>query len=348
MQANVDFSDNGTGLDQIRIRRYEPGPHQLAVQGAVAALGEAHLPVGVFTRAHLQDLDEFAVIVLPNVLRMDEQEVEAFRGYVERGGCLYASGFTSLVTADGTRHDDFLLAPVFGAHFAGEETAVVTYLKPSSSAGRDLIAPVLYVTHGQASAHGRRIVALPTAMRVTTEDGSEVLATTTLPYRGGFGTRDDQAWASIHTSPPWEDTSRPAIIEHRFGAGRVIYSTADIETDGGSSEPASGLFVGLIRSLLTKTPWFEAETHPDVWVTAFCDADQSRIRVCLLNHASRFPLLPIPSVRVRLQAPKGTSFKALCHVASGEPVEFSLDEHGGLEAEIRGLEVFAMLAATYE
>ena len=103
MQANVDFNDNGTDLDHVKIRRYDPGPHQRAVQGAVAALAEAHLPVGVFTRARLENLDDYAVVVLPNVLRMDREEVEAFRRYVERGGRLYASGFTSLVGVDGTR-----------------------------------------------------------------------------------------------------------------------------------------------------------------------------------------------------------------------------------------------------
>ena len=103
MQANVDFNDNGTDLDHVKIRRYDPGPHQRAVQGAVAALAEAHLPVGVFTRARLENLDDYAVVVLPNVLRMDREEVEAFSRYVERGGRLYASGFTSLVGVDGTR-----------------------------------------------------------------------------------------------------------------------------------------------------------------------------------------------------------------------------------------------------
>lgn len=348
MRANVDFSDNGTDLDQIRIRRYEPGPHQRAVHGAVAALAEAHLPVGVFTRAQLAKLDDFAVIVLPNVLRMDQEEIGAFSRYVERGGCLYASGLTSLVTIDGTRHDDFLLASVFGAHFGGEETAVVTYIKPSLPAARDWIAPVLYVTHGEASAHGRRTVAPATATRVTVEAGAEIIATTTLPYLGGFGTRDDRAWASIHTSPPWEDTSRPAVIEHRFGAGRVIYSTTDFEADGGSSEPASALFVNLIRTLLKEPPAFQAETHPDVWITAFSDPTQSRIRLCLLNHASRFPVLPVPSVRFRLAAPKGAAFKSLSHVATNEPVEFWCHEDGSLEGELFDLRLFAMLAATYE
>ena len=133
---------------------------------------------------------------------------------------------------------DFLLAPVFGAHYDAEETAVVTYIKPSLPAVRDWIAPVLYVTHGEASAHAVPIPPPPSAMRVT-PSGGEVLATTTLPYRGGRGTRDDQAWASIHTSPPWEDTAQPAIIEHVFGKGRAIYSVADFERDGASSEPAS-------------------------------------------------------------------------------------------------------------
>jgi hypothetical protein len=58
--------------------------------------------------------------------------------------------------------------------------------------------------------------------------------------------------------------------------------------------------------------------------------------------------LPLPSIRFRLAAPDGGRFTALRRVPDGEEVAFSLDEAGDLRAEIRDLELFDMLDATYE
>jgi len=348
LQGNVDFGDNGTPLGQVRLPYREPGPHLRAVLGAVTSLAEAHLPVGVITRAALEKLDSYAAIVLPNVMRMDAEEVAAIRGYVERGGRLYASGYTSLVTVDGVRHDDFLLADVLGVHLAGEETPVVTYVKPATAEASAWIAPVHYVTHGEPFPRDARFASAVTALRVNAGDGAHVLATTTLPYAEGRGTRDDRAWASIHTSPPWEDTAYPAVVRRRFGNGEAVYSALDVESAGGGAGPAGPFFVGLIRSLLGREPTFEADTHPDVWLTAFHEAEEARLRLCFLNHATRFPALPIPRISFRLCAPAGAAFTGLHRIPTGEPVPFTLQGDGRLRAEIFDLQIFEMLAATYE
>jgi hypothetical protein len=333
-QVNVDFADNGTPLSEVRLPYREPGPHLRAVLGAVTALSEAHLPVGVITRAALETLDSYSAIVLPNVMRMDAEEVAA-------------SGYTSLVSTDGVRHDDFLLADVFGAHLAGEETSVVTYLKPVTAEASAWIAPVQYVTHGEPFPRDARFGSAVTALRMSVEGDVRVLATTTLPYADGRGTRDDQEWASIHTSPPWRDTADSAVVRHRFGSGEAVYSVFDVESAGGSPGPAAPFFVGLMRSLLGREPTFEAQAHPDVWLTAFHEADQNRLRLCFLNHASRFPALPIPRIRFRVSAPQGSAFTGLSRIPTGESVRCSIAEDGSIHAEVCDLEVFEMLAATY-
>lgn len=59
-----------------------------------------------------------------------------------------------------------------------------------------------------------------------------LLATLSLPYAHRHtGDVADERWASIHSWPPWEDTDEPTIVEHRFGAGRAIYSAFDIERE---------------------------------------------------------------------------------------------------------------------
>ena len=44
------------------------------------------IPFGVITRSGLGHLSEYRVVLLPDVLRMDEEELRAFRAYVEGRG----------------------------------------------------------------------------------------------------------------------------------------------------------------------------------------------------------------------------------------------------------------------
>lgn len=326
-------------------------PHWLALQGALRALNEAHLPVGALSRADLRRLDETPLVVLPAVARIDAEEVEAIREYVAAGGRLYASGPTSLLSTDGTRHDDFLLADVFGCHLRGQATEALTYLKPASETLAAALAPLEYVVLGEPSELERayRPVPPPTVLEVAAADDTEVLMTLTVPYAGGRGTRDDQDWANIHSSPPWEDTSRPAVLRHRFGAGEVIYSTVDLEgMRGRLSAGSRRLFVELIRLLLGRSPAFEAEAHPHAWSTVFHEPKQARFRLSFLNAPPEGAPLPIPLIRFRLAAPAGARFTSLRRVADGEEVEFTLDEDGGMRSAVRDLELFEMLSATYQ
>ena len=77
-------------------------PHLNAVTGAATQLQRVHIPFGVITRSGLGHLSEYRVVLLPDVLRMDEEELRAFRSYVEGGGHLYSSGRTSLLGTDGS------------------------------------------------------------------------------------------------------------------------------------------------------------------------------------------------------------------------------------------------------
>jgi len=72
---------------------------------------------------HVDDIegeaDRLAVLVLPNVGSMSDQQCADVRRFVERGGSLIATGVTSLYDGDGEPRADFGLASVFGAHLQG-------------------------------------------------------------------------------------------------------------------------------------------------------------------------------------------------------------------------------------
>jgi hypothetical protein len=346
LAADVSFRDNGLSVEDVRHTVFAPLDHGTAVVGAIAALQNAHLPAGVITRANLDELDAFPVVVLPNVLRMDDAEIAAFRSYVERGGCLYASGYTSLVDVRGVKHPDFALADVFGCHFEQAERAAVVYVKPASELAEEAIAPAAVVPHGTMVPAGS-IPDAPTAVLLRADPRSVTLATLTLPYALGRGTRHDREWASIWTSPPWQDTDRPVIVERRHGNGRVIYSGCDIEASAAGNSAASALFVRLVRRLLDRPPTFEANTHPSVWIVAFDEPQRGRIRVNLLNHQAEAPVLPVPRVSLSLTPPQGCTFTALSVLPGGDPLAFDLSGDGRLHADIRDLQLFQMVAADY-
>jgi hypothetical protein len=352
-QSRVILEHNGVRLDELPAGSpiAPDDPHWLAVKGALAGLNEAHLPGIALTRADLGRLDEIPLVVLPNATRLDDEEVEAIRAYVAGGGRLYASGRTSLLSTDGTQHDDFLLADVFGCHFVGEASEVTSYMRPLSAELSASLGPVEYVTIGEPSEIDRayRPVPAPTVLEVTAAQTAEVLMAVTVPYGGGRGTRDDQSWSNIHSSPPWEDTARPAVIRNRFGDGEVIYSTVDLEGACGRLAGASRqMFVELTRLLLGRPPAFEADAHPHAWTTVFHQPEETSFRLSFLNAPPDSPALPIPLIRFRLAPPEGSRFTSLRRVPSGEDVAFTLDEDGAMGAEVRDLKLFEMLSANYQ
>jgi hypothetical protein len=346
--ASVDFAANGRSLTSppagAPAGPAVASPHTAAVHGACGALQRAHLPVGIITRAELGQLDQFPVVVLPNLLRMTSEEVEAFRSYVEGGGRLYASALTSLTLTDGTRLDDFALADLFGCHHVEPDPGVVTYLRPVGDELMDAIAPTALVPHGRVALAAPEPVA---SLRVRADRDVEVLATRTQPYNGGHGTRTE-GWASIFTNPPWEHTDEPVIVTRRVGAGQTVYSACDIESTAASNEPAERLFVQLVRNLLGGPARVEVDTHPCVWAVPFHDEDDHRIRLGLLNRQLDGPPLPVPSVRVRVTPPAGRRFTALRRIPDGQPIEFHLDDAGHLTSELGELRRFTMVAAEYE
>jgi len=337
-ESKMDFADNGRPLAEAKGRDCEY-PHMRAARGACRVLQRAHLPFGVITRKQLADLDRYKVVVLPNVLRMDAEEVEAFRAYVRGGGRLYASGYTSLTDPDGTRHADFALADVFGCHFAADDLGRICYLFPVEPGLAEAAGAQDYLDKfGPGDYSG--------ALRLADAAEGEALATLTLPYRNQWGTVFDGDWGSIHSAPPWQDLATPAVVENAFGAGRAIYAAADLEASDGPNEQHAFLY--MVRRLLAgAAPTYEADTHPAVWVNAADQPGRSRYVVGLLNYQSDLPPVPVAGTTITLRPPKGRRFTKLLQLPDQAPVEFTTEPDGAIRAELDTLETFAMLAAEY-
>jgi hypothetical protein len=332
-ESKVDFGENGTPLRECRGDRGYP--HLLALRGAARALQRAQVPFGIVTRRRLAELDRYPVLVLPGVARMDAEEVEAIRGYVERGGRLYASRYASLVETRGVRHADLLLADVLGVRLGGEEPSGVVYGRPAAPLVAEAIAPQRHFGHAP------RLGALAGGLlRVAAAPGANVLATLTLPYAHPHpGEAGDRRWASIHSFPPWEDTGTPLVVEHRFGAGRAVYSAVELERDGAHANER--LFAALVQHLLGERWSVRCEASPEVRLSAFRHDGGRRLRVVLLNS----PPALVPEATLRLRPPAGGRFTALAALPSGEPVPFQTEADGTLRCAVGPLPEITMLVA---
>ncbi len=341
--SKMSFAENGLPIEASQQRPAVDYPHFTAVRGACKKLQRAHLPFGVITRKQLGELQRYPIVVLPDVLRMSQEEIKAFRTYVQNGGSLYASRYTSLTDTDGRRHDDFQLSDLFGCHFDAIEAGRMVYLDPKNDLCSTAVSPQRYLCQSIATNDNTGLIRLKSLLD---ESPVEVLATLNTPYsHPAFGSVEGSDWSSIHSSPPWTDTGVPALVRNRVGQGQVIYSAADIESGDGAAHER--LFIALLRELLPCAPAFEVETHPSVWVSAFDQPERGRQVVSLLNYADELPVAS-GHASIRMNPPEGYRFTALTSLPDQAPLQVKIDAAGLMEAEIEAFGMFTMLAATYE
>lgn len=358
--SRMSLAENGAALTDESIYAVLPptSPHIIGWVGASRALRINHFPVVTITKLQLKELSRFRVIVLPQVVRMSDEEIEAFKNYVRDGGNLYASGVTSLLTPDGARKDNnFGLAEVFGCSLEGIDYHRVAYVHPQTDPLKNAITPRTVVAHGAPRNGPPHPTKITTRVRPVAD--VQVLATLDLPYSEEPGSREDHKFSSIHASPPYRLTSDPIIIRRRFGKGEVIYSAIDLEgdqapSDGGDPDRGSPdygpslLFLEIIKELLGDAPvTFRLEADLGVFAVAYDDSENNRLQLNIANIPPLPPSRPVPLVKVALSAPKGKQIKALKQLPEGSPMKFTRDSQGIVRTEIRDLEHLCVIAAEY-
>jgi len=343
--SRVFPGDNGVALEDVVPGQADP-PHVHALTGAAALLQRAHIPFGVVTRNDLGHLRRYRVVVLPDVIRMDDEELEALRAYVGSGGCLYASGRTSLLRTDGVQRPDFGLAEVFGAHAVGTEHGGAVYLHALSPLLLEATYPEQYLGYGFPSrlldSYPRSNLGMP---RLSTGCAGTPLATLNLPY--GYpspGSRWARDFASIHSSPPWKDLDNPTIVEHGFERGKSVYSVVPIETDG--TEAGGAAFTALVTHLLGDPPTLSSDTDPDVWLTAFHQPEHARLVVTVLYY--RTEVRPGPfDMKFTYRFPAGKHCKAARVAVTGAELPFSTEPDGAVTVAVDSLDLFGMYLLEY-
>jgi len=335
LDALFDLAENGTSTAPAR---YIGDPlktastataHRNAAISAARNLIYEHIPFGVVTRKNLNELSRYQIIVLPNVVMLNDEDMAALKAYVTAGGSLYASKHTSIISNDGHRQANFMLADLFGVSYEGETHEVLTYVSPTT-AHAEMFKP--FSAEYPSTLRDVQV-------KAQAQPNAEVIATITLPFTDPKGT----PYASILTDPPGEPTSYPSVVLNRYGKGKVIYAAGALETwEHDSQRP---IFANLLRLLATRPFAFESDAPKSVEMMLYDQPERERLVLNLLNFQSELPNIPIEGITVRVNLPDKTPRRvvmlpdgtALPASIQGNCVEFSLPR----------LETFALAAIEY-
>ncbi len=309
LDSKFDMRESGRPVGELG----NNDTHTPSAMSASRSLIAHHIPFTVITAKQIGQLDRYKLLILSNVHHLSPEESEAIRGFVRRGGALYASGGTSLVTTAGKRGEDFQLADVFGASLVKADWSDREHYLAPTAAGAVEFA-------GWDSAHPPFVKSYGFVVR--THPAAEVLATTTLPWPA----HEPRQFSSIHSNPPWVSTTDPEVLLHRFGEGRVLYCATVLE----EQDHLRDTFVRLLRRL-QPTFSFEATAPACVELTLFHQPDRRRHLLSLVNFQHDLPNLPVDNIEVRLRLPQRIrnvrqlpTGSTLRHHASSGTVRFTL------------------------
>lgn len=332
LKSNFDFADNGKEVKKVSSLLGLSGkqPHFEAALSVAKSLLNNHIPFGVITKKNLKELSSYQILVLPNLLIIDKEEVEAFTDFVASGGVLYASGYASLLTKGGERKEDFLLSDIFGISYVGETKEEVTYISPMKEV-KDVFAP--YSAKYPLTIFGSQI-------KVKARQGAKVLATVTLPYTDS---KEINRFASLISNPPGVSTEYPSIILNVYRKGKALYSAANLELIG--EEAHRQIFTNLIKLFSPKPFCFEADASKSVELILFHQEDKKRYLINLINFQTELPNIPVEGIRIRIRLDKKEP-KRLIKLPEENKLTYEVKKDYA-QFTVPKLETFLMLALDY-
>jgi hypothetical protein len=144
-------------------------------------------------------------------------------------------------------------------------------------------------------------------------------------------------FSSIHSNPPWEATSWPEVVLHRFGQGRVVYCSSVLETAPGLSDT----LIRLLRALYDAYR-FEADAPASVEVTLFHQPERGRYVLSLVDFQKDLPNIPVDGIQVRLRLGNAQVARVV-QLPNGNEIEHQVEE-GVVTIAVPRLETLAMFA----
>jgi len=273
-----NLSDNGRSVTEVDV-------HIELIDNAYTiakTLIEAHITFDVVSAAQL-DPERYQILILSDASYLTPKDAEAIRSYVARGGTVYASKTTSILSDQGLLKD-FALADVFGAHYKGKTEWDETYLVPVS----------LPEVFGDAN-HSYPVDITDCQTLIEPEGDAQVMATLALPFNDP---KSNMHFAAALSNPPGQYTDSPAMISHAFGKGRSIYCTAKLETS--PAQVHREIFALLLRRFMKRPPLVITDAPPVAEIFVYHYIEESAFAVHILNFQQPLPPVPLRDTTVSL------------------------------------------------
>ena len=271
--------------------------------GFCQALVEARIP---FEMVHDRLLDpslleNFRVLVLPNIAALSDAQCSQLREFVRAGGGLVATYETSLYNEWGARRNDFGLGALFGARYAGEKEGPMrnSYLNLERGSKADQVHPLLAGMENM-----ERIINGVNRLKVEPAGISARPLLTLVP------SYPDLPMEKVYPRQPRTDI--PGVFVRAFEKGRVVYFPWDIDRTFWEILAAEH---GLL--LRNAVDWAAAEQRPvEVTGPGLFDVtiwrQENSITVHLVNLTNPMAMkgpyrefIPVGPIRVKFRLPAG-------------------------------------------
>ncbi|MBL7176028.1 MAG: beta-galactosidase trimerization domain-containing protein [Desulfobacteraceae bacterium] len=302
--------------------------HTKTARSYAKALLNNNIPYGVITKKNLSGLSHHKIIILPDVLVMDHEEIEALKDFVEKGGGLFVTREAARIRKDGTKEEDFLLSELLGVSYKDKMTEFFTYIAPTDE-GKELLHPYTpKYPLGMISAH----------VKVEEKKGTKILGTLTLPYTHPG---DPDRFASIHSNPPGVPTEYPSIVMNKYGKGKVIYVAVNLDL-----VLMEDIFLDLLNHISPEPFNLRSDAPKQVELTLFHQRNKNRYIVNLLNFQSELPNIPVEGIEVKVKLEEKKPIKVL-QLPDEKELDFEVEDSFVIFTAPR-LETFLMVALDYE
>jgi hypothetical protein len=313
--------------------------------GFYQALIEARIPFemvhdGMLDREHTA---QFRTLIFPNIAALSNLQCQQIKEFVAHGGSVVATYETSLCDEWGVRRQDFGLASVFGASFAGkvEGPMLNSYLSLQKNPSTDTYHPLL-----MGFEDATRIVNAANQVDI------QPLAQNLFSPLQIVPSYPDLPMEAVF--PPPLATHNPGVILREPGRGRVVYFPGDIDRTFWEV-----LDVDHAKLLRNAVLWATNETAPvTVEGQGFLDisiwGQRNSMTVHLVNLTNPMMMkgpvrevIPVTNQHVRIQIPDGTRVVSAKLLVAGRPIPFKND-HGIITVDVPSIAVHEVIALDLE